>query len=146
MVAHRWRTLAMDTLSRPAVWIPLAALAAGLLATLLFRLALLGVARRRASHVAASLAKHTTRPLLLLLPVVLARLVQPLLRLEPALLPTLRQAGTLLLILAFGWLLMSLVWVLAESLRERAVTGVSDETRAKRTVTRVGILSRVLTA
>ncbi len=136
----------METLKRPDVWIPLTALAAGVVAALLFRLALVGFARRRASHVAASLAKHTTRPLLLLLPVALARLVQPLLRLEPALVPTLREAGTLLLILALGWLVMSLVWVLAESLREHAAAGIRDETRAKRTVTRVGILSRVLTA
>jgi small-conductance mechanosensitive channel len=135
----------MDTLSRPAVWIPLAALAAGVVAALLFRLALLRVARRRGSHLAASLAKHTTRPLLLLLPVLLARLVQPLLQLEPALVPTLRHAGTLLLILAFGWLLVSLVTVLAESLREHAAAGVRDEARAKRTVTRVGIFRRVLT-
>jgi small-conductance mechanosensitive channel len=81
-----------------------------------------------------------------MLPVLLARLVQPLLHLEPALVPTLRHAGTLLLILAFGWLLMSLVWVLDESLRERAVAGARDETRAKRTLTRVGIFRRVLTA
>ncbi len=136
----------METLERPEAWIPLTATVVGVLAALLLRTALRGLARRRASHVAASLARHTTRPLLLLLPVVLARVVQPWLRLEPSLVPVLRHTGTLLLILAFGWLLVSLVWVLAESLRERALAGAGDETRGRRTITRVGILSRVLTA
>jgi small-conductance mechanosensitive channel len=135
----------MEILSRPDFWIPLTALAVGLVAGLLFHLALLRVATRRGSKVAASLARHATRPLLLLLPVFLARLVQPLLDLEPALVPTLRHAGTLLLILAFGWLLLSLIAVLDESLRERAVAGVRDETRAKRMLTRVAIYRRVLT-
>jgi small-conductance mechanosensitive channel len=70
--------------------------------------------------------------------------VQPLLHLEPALVPTLRHAATLLLILAFGWLLTALVSVLDESLRERALAGARDRTRAKRTLTRVGIFRRVL--
>ena len=135
----------METLKRPDVWIPLAALAAGVVAALLFRLALQRVARRRGSRVAASLARHTTRPLLLLFPVLLARLVQPLLHLEPAIVPALRRAGTLLLILAFSWLLISLVTVLDEFLRERLVIGVHDERRAKRVLTRLGIFRRVLT-
>jgi small-conductance mechanosensitive channel len=134
----------METLSRPDVWIPLTALIVGLLAAVVFRLVVLRVARRRGSKPAASLARHTTPPLLLLLPILLARLVQPLLHLEPALVPTLRHAGTLLLILAFGWLLLSLIAVLDESLRERAVAGVHDEIRANRILTRVGIFRRAL--
>jgi small-conductance mechanosensitive channel len=71
--------------------------------------------------------------------------VQPLLHLEPAVAPTVRHAGTLLLILAFGWLLISLISVLDERLNEHLLSGVRDERRAKRALTRVGILSRVLT-
>jgi len=135
----------METLSRPAVWIPLTALAVGLVAALLFRLVMLRIARRRGSKVAASLARHVTAPLLLLLPVFLARLVQPLLHLEPALVPTLHHAGTLILILGFGWLLLTLIAVLDESLRAGALSGVPDEARANRILTRAGIFRRVLT-
>jgi small-conductance mechanosensitive channel len=135
----------MQTLSRPDFWIPLIALAVGVVIALLFRLVMLHASRRSGSSVVASLARHTTRPLLLLLPVFLARLVQPLLHLERNVVPTLRHAGTLLLILAFGWLLVSLAAVLDESLRERAVAKVRDETRAKRILTRVGIFRRALT-
>jgi small-conductance mechanosensitive channel len=112
---------------------------------LAFRLALVRFASKRESKVAASLAKHTTRPLLLLLPVLLARLVQPLLHLERAVVPTVRHAATLLLILAFGWLLISLITVLDESLREHSVAGVHDASRAKRMRTRAGIFRQVLT-
>jgi small-conductance mechanosensitive channel len=136
----------METLSRPDFWIPLTALVVGVAAALLVRVVLLRVATNSASSLAASLARHTTRPLLLLLPVFLARLVQPLLHLEPVLVPTLREAGTLLLILTFGWLLVSLVSVLDQTLRERAVAGLHDESRAKRVLTRVGIFRRVLNA
>jgi small-conductance mechanosensitive channel len=59
--------------------------------------------------------------------------------------PTLRQAGTLLLITSFGWLLISLVSVLDDSLRARALAGVPDEARANRILTRAGIFRRVLT-
>jgi small-conductance mechanosensitive channel len=135
----------METLSRPDFWIPFTALTVGLVAAILVRLGLLRIASRRGSKVAASLALHTTRPLLILLPVFLARLVQPLLHLEPALVPTLRQAGTLLLITSFGWLLISLVSVLDDSLRARALAGVPDEARANRILTRAGIFRRVLT-
>jgi small-conductance mechanosensitive channel len=135
----------METLSRPAVWIPLTALAVAVVAVLAFRLALVRFASKRESKVAASLAKHTTRPLLLLLPVLLARLVQPLLHLERAVVPTVRHAATLLLILAFGWLLISLITVLDESLREHSVAGVHDASRAKRMRTRAGIFRQVLT-
>jgi len=137
----------MKTLSSPHYWIPLTALAAGLLAALLFRLITLRYARRWDSNTAAAFARHTTRPLLFLLPVFLARLVQPALDLAPAVAPTLRHAGTLLLILGFGWLLISLISVLDGYLRERLVSGqVRDERRAKRLLTRVEILDRVLTA
>ncbi len=136
----------METLSRPDLWIPFAALAVGVVAALLIRLVLLRIATKRGSTVAASLARHTNRPLLLLLPVFLARLVQPLLHLEPALVPTLREAGTLLLILSFGWLLISLVSVLDEVLRGRALAGVHDEMRANRVLTRAAIFRRVLSA
>jgi small-conductance mechanosensitive channel len=135
----------METLSRPDFWIPFTALTVGLVAAILVRLGLLRIASRRGSKVAASLALHTTRPLLILLPVFLARLVQPLLHLEPALVPTLRHAGTLLLITSFGWLLISLVSVLDDSLRARALAGVPDEARANRILTRAGIFRRVLT-
>jgi small-conductance mechanosensitive channel len=135
----------MKTLSSPAFWIPLTALIVGFTAPLLLRLLTLRYARRRDSRMAASLARHTTPPLLLLLPVTLARVVQPLLDLEPATVPTLRHAGTLLLILGFGWLLISLISVLDEHLREPLVAGVRDDKSAKRALTRVGILNRVLT-
>jgi small-conductance mechanosensitive channel len=136
----------MTALSSPDFLIPLSAIAAGFVAALLFRLITLRYARRRDSKTAAALARHTTGPLLLLLPVFLARLVQPMLHLEPAVAPTVRHAGTLLLILCFGWLLISLISVLDEYLRERLASGaVRDERRAKRILTRVGILDRVLT-
>jgi small-conductance mechanosensitive channel len=131
--------------SRPDLWMTLTALILGMAAALLFRVVTLRYARRRDSKTAAALARHTTRPLLLLLPVVLARLVQPLLHLEPAVAPVVRHAGTLLLILGFGWLLIALISVLDEYLREHLVAGVRDDKRAKRTLTRVGILDRVLT-
>jgi small-conductance mechanosensitive channel len=137
--------MAMKTLHSPDFWIPSAALLVGVLAALLFRYFALRHARRRESWMAASLARHTGRPLLLLLPVFLARLVQPLLHLEPAVAPIVRHAGTLLLILGFGWLLISLISVLDEYLRQRLVAGVRDDIRVKRILTRVGILCRVLT-
>jgi small-conductance mechanosensitive channel len=136
----------MTALSSPDFLIPLSAIVAGFVAALLFRLITLRYARRRDSKTAAAIARHTTGPLLLLLPVFLARLVQPMLHLEPAVAPTVRHAGTLLLILCFGWLLISLISVLDEYLRERLASGaVRDERRAKRILTRVGILDRVLT-
>jgi small-conductance mechanosensitive channel len=134
----------MKTLSSPDFLIPLTAIVAGFVAALLFRLVTLRYARRRDSKTAAALVRHTTRPLLLLLPVFFSRLVQPLLHLEPAVAPTVRHAGTLLLILCFGWLSISLISVLDECLRERLASGARDDRRAKRVVTRVGILSRVL--
>jgi small-conductance mechanosensitive channel len=135
----------MTSLSNPDVWIPLTAVATGLVVALLFRVIMLRYARRRESKVAAALARQTTRPLLLLLPIFLARLVQPLLQLDPTTLPTLRHAATLLLILGFGWLLISLISVLHERVNEHLASGVRDERRAKRRLTRVGILDRVLT-
>ena len=73
-----------------------------------------------------------------------ARLAQPLLHLDPTIAPTLRHAGTLLLILGFGWLLISLVSVLNEYLHGHLLSGVQDDRRAKRTLTRVGIVDRAL--
>ena len=137
----------MKILSSPNVLFPLAAILLGFVAAVLFRLVTLRYATRRGSKTAAAFARHTTPPLLLLLPVFLARLVQPLLDLEPAVAPTVRHAGTLVLILSFGWLLISLISVLDEYLRERLASGdVRDERRARRVVTRVGIVDRVLTA
>jgi small-conductance mechanosensitive channel len=136
----------MTTLSSPNILVPVTAIVAGFVAALLFRLITLRYARRRGSKVAAALARHTTRPLLLLLPVLLGRLVQPLLHVDPAVAPTVRHVGTLLLILCFGWLLISLISVLDEYLRERFVSErFRDERRARRILTRVGILDRVLT-
>ncbi len=135
----------MTTLSRPDVWIPLTALMTGLLAALLFRFLTLRHARRRESKMAEALARHVTRPLLLLLPVFLARLVQPLLDLDPAIAPAVRHAGTLLLIAGFGWLLISLISVLDESLHQRFLPGVRGDRSAKRLLTRMEILCRVLT-
>jgi small-conductance mechanosensitive channel len=135
----------MQTLNTPDFWIPLGALLVGLALALLFRFVTLRRARRRESKLAAALARHTSRPLLLLLPLFLGRLVQPLLHLKPAVAPTVRQAVTLLLILGFGWLLISLISVLDEYLRERLVSGIRDDARARRILTRVGILDRVLT-
>ena len=117
----------------------------GLLAALLIRFLTLRHARRRESKVAAALARHVTRPLLFLLPVFLARLVQPLLDLDPAIAPTVRHAGTLLLILGFGWVLVSLISVLDERLHQRLLSGVREDRSAKRILTRVEILRRVLT-
>lgn len=128
----------------PHVWVPLTALLAGVLAVLAFRFVMLRYASRRQSKVSSALARHTTRPLLLLVPVFLARLVQPLLHLDPTIAPTLRHAGTLLVILGFGWLLISLVSVLNEYLHGHLLSGVQDDRRAKRTLTRVGIVDRAL--
>ena len=135
----------MKTLSRPDVWIPLTALGVGLVTALLFRLVMLHHARKRGSKLADSLARHTTRPLLLVMPVLFARAVQPLLDLEPAILPTLRHAVTLLLIVSFGWLLLSLVWVVHERLREHLLSGVPGDRRSRSILTRVAILVRMLT-
>jgi small-conductance mechanosensitive channel len=135
----------METLSRPDYWIPLTALCLGVATALLFRVVTLHHARKRGSKLADSLARHTTRPLLLLMPVFFARAVQPLLSLEPAVVPTVRHAGTLLLIVSFGWLLISLVSVGHERLREHLLSGVRDDRRSKSILTRVGILVRMLT-
>jgi small-conductance mechanosensitive channel len=136
----------MKTLDRPDFLIPLTAFAVGVVAALLFGLITLRYARRRGSKATAAFARHTTPPLLLLLPVFFARLVQPLLHLEPAIAPTVRHAGNLLLMLGFGWLLISLISVLDVYVRERFVSGgFRDERRAKRILTRVAILDRALT-
>ena len=134
----------METLS-PDYWIPLTALGVGVATALLFRVVTLHHARKQGSKLADSVARHTTRPLLLLMPVFFCRAVQPLLALEPAVVPAVRRAGTLLLIVSFGWLLISLVTVVHEVLREHLLSGVRDDRRAKSQLTRVAILSRFLT-
>jgi small-conductance mechanosensitive channel len=78
--------------------------------------------------------------------VLFARAVQPLLALEPAVVPAVRQAATLLLIVSFGWLLISLVSVFHERVRDRLLSGIHDDRRAKSILTRVAILNRVLIA
>jgi small-conductance mechanosensitive channel len=134
----------MTTLGRSETWIPLAALAAGLLAVPLLRLAARRCAPWRGRPVAEALAARTTRPLLLVLPIASSRLAQSLLGTEPAVGPVLRQAGTLLLTVGFGWLLMALIGVLDQSLRERVLSRVDDGPRARRLATRVAILRRAL--
>jgi small-conductance mechanosensitive channel len=136
----------METLTRPDSWIPLTALGVGVAAALLFRVVTRHHARRRGNKFADSLARHVSRPLLLLLPVLLARAVQPLLALEPAVVPTIRHAVTLLLIVSFGWLVIALGSVVHERLRERLLSGVRDDRRARSILTRVTILDRILTA
>jgi small-conductance mechanosensitive channel len=135
----------METLTRPDHWIPLAALAVGLAAALLFRVVTRSHARKRKSKLADALARHASRPLLLLLPVFFARAIQPLLALEPAAAPTIRHAATLLIIMSFGWLLISLGWTVQERLRDHLLSGVRDDRRAKIILTRVSVLSRMLT-
>jgi small-conductance mechanosensitive channel len=135
----------MKTLSQPEYWIPLTALGGGIAIALLFRIVTLYQARKHQSKLADSLARNCTRPLFLLLPVFFARVVQPLLDLEPAAVPTIRHAASLLLIMSFGWLLISLGWVLQERVRDHLLAGVRDDRRAKRILTRAAILSRIVT-
>jgi small-conductance mechanosensitive channel len=136
----------MKLMTRPDHWIPLIALAVGLAVALVFRVVTLRQARKRDSKLADSLARHTTRSLFLLLPVLFARVVQALLDLKPAVGPALRHTGTLLLILSFGWLILSLAEVLQERLRDHLMSGVRDNRRAKRILTRMAILHRVMTS
>jgi small-conductance mechanosensitive channel len=135
----------MTSLGSPDVWIPLAAVTVGLVVAGLVRAVALHYATRRGSAIAAAIARHATRPLLLLLPVFLGRAVQPLLELKPTVAPSVRQAVTLLLVLGFGWLLVSLIAVLDEVMRQHLLAGVRDDRHARRVLTRVSILSRVLT-
>jgi small-conductance mechanosensitive channel len=132
-------------LNRPDVWIPLTAVAVGFSLAALFRLITRHYARKRGRALATAMAKHATPPLFLLLPILLGRLVQPLLDLAPATAPSVRHASTLLLILSFGWLLVSLITALDRYLHESFLAGVPDERRARRILTRVGVLQRVLT-
>jgi small-conductance mechanosensitive channel len=104
-------------------WIPVAAVAAGWLAAVLFRVVTLRHARRKDSRVAALLARHATRPLMLLLPALLGRAVQPLLHVRADVAPAVRHAVTLILIFSVGWLLVALISMLDEYLREPARPG-----------------------
>jgi small-conductance mechanosensitive channel len=126
----------------PDFWIPLAAVALGWLAAAVFRILMMRHARRRGSRVGALLSRHLTRPLFLLLPVFLARVVQPLLHLHPEVDPALRHAATLLLILGFGWLLIALISVMEQSLRDGALS--AGGARDARVLTRLAILFRIL--
>jgi len=83
--------------------------------------------------------------MLLLLPVLFGRVVQPLMQLRPAVAPAVRHVVTLLLIFGLGWLLIALISVLDEYLGERVPSGLSGAGRA-RILTRLGVLFRVLTA
>jgi small-conductance mechanosensitive channel len=91
------------------------------------------------------MARHATRPLFLLLPALLGRIVQPLLDLEPQTAPSVRHAVTLLIILGLGWLLIALSAAFDQYLREGVVSAAADDRSARRTLTRVSILHRVLT-
>jgi small-conductance mechanosensitive channel len=135
----------MTTLSHPEAWIPLSAVVLGLSVAAVLRLLALHYARDRGSTLAAAMARHATRPLFLLLPAVLGRIVQPLLALEPGVDPGVRHAVTLLIILAFGWLLIALSAAFDDHLRARLLSRVRDSRNARRALTRVGILDRVLT-
>jgi len=132
----------MDT---PDFWIPHVAVILGLLAAALFQALTWRYARRRQSRLAELMARHATRPLLLLLPVLFGRVVQPLMHLQPAVAPAVRHIVTLLLIFGLGWLLIALISVLDEYLREGIPSGLSGAGRA-RILTRMGVLFRVLTA
>jgi len=136
----------MAALSRPEVWIPLTAVLAGFSMAALFRLVTLHYARRRGSRMAAAMARHATRPVFLLLPAFLGRFVQPLLDLAPSVAPSVRHAVTVLLILSFAWLLISVLAAFDEYLREGFLAGGHDDRRARRILTRVGFLYRVLSA
>jgi small-conductance mechanosensitive channel len=133
----------VKTLRNPDFWIPLAAVALGWLAAALFRLLTLRHARRRQSRLAALFSRHLTRPLVLLLPVLLGRAVQPLLHLHPEVDPAVRHAATLLLIFGFGWLLIALISVLDESVRAGALSQARS-TRDVRVLTRLAIFFRIL--
>lgn len=135
----------MKTLSSMNTLIPLAAAMVGVAVALILGWLARRYARNGVSKVAEVFALRTTRPLLFLLPILLARLIRPLLDLEPTTTPAMRHTGTVIMIWSFGWLLISLIAVLDGYWRERLLTGVRDETREKRIVTRLSILGRALT-
>ena len=125
-------------------WIPFTAIMTGLALAALVRLAVQRHARRHHSRLAATFAAHAIRPLFLLLPVMFGRIVQPLLDVKPDVAPTVRHAGTLVLVFGMGWLLIALSSVPAAYLRTKPLAGPHDEGRV-RLLTRVGILERFLT-
>jgi small-conductance mechanosensitive channel len=127
------------------LWISLAASMTGVGAALVVRWGALRHASRHKSRVAEVFARRTSGPLMCVLPIFFARMVQPLLDLEPATHAAVRHLGTLLLICGLGWLVTSLVAVLDEYWRGRLLSKVSDETHRKRTLTRLSILGRALT-
>jgi small-conductance mechanosensitive channel len=127
-------------------WILLSAVVLGFSIALLIRLLTLHYARKRGSAMAAAVVRHATLPLLLLLPALLGRVVQPLFAIEPKTAPILRHAVTLFIVVVVAWLLIALSAALHELLRERLLSGARDDRHARRILTRVGILHRALTA
>jgi small-conductance mechanosensitive channel len=136
----------MTTPDHPDLWILLSAAVLGFSIALGVRLVLLHYARKRGSAMAAAIVQHATLPLLLLLPALLARLVQPLFAIEARTAPVVRHAVTLFIIVVFAWLLIALSGALDDLLRERLLAGARDDRHARRILTRMGILHRVLTA
>ena len=135
----------MTAINRPDTWILFSAVVLGFSLAAVLRLITLHDARKRGGTLAAAIARHTTRPLFLLLPAVMGRLVQPLLALEPRSGPVVRHAVTLLIIVTFAWLLLALIAAFHEWLRDRLVESAHDDRQARRILTRVAILDRVLT-
>ena len=136
----------MTTPDHAEVWILLSAVVLGFSVALLIRLLTLHYARTRGSAMAAAIVRHATLPLLLLLPALLGRLVQPFFAIEPSTAPILRHAVTLFIIVVVAWLLIALSGALDDLLRARLLSGARDDRHARRILTRVGILHRALTA
>lgn len=134
----------MKFLTELDTWIVLAAFAVGYLVAVVLVRITARYAKRTGSKVAESLVKHSGRPLELLLPFFLGRMVQPILALEPTVAPVARHTVTLILIFAFAWLLVSLTTVFDEFLHDRLLTGEPDNLRARRLLTRMSILRRAL--
>lgn len=125
-------------------WIALVALLLGLAVAFAVRLIASYYARSKGSKFADAFVRYASRPLLFLLPLAFARGVQPLLEIDPNVAPFVRHAGTLLMIFLFAWLLVSLTSIFRQLLYDRLLSGVRDDFGARRVLTRVGILARVL--
>jgi small-conductance mechanosensitive channel len=101
-------------------------------------------ARQRGSAFASAFAAHGLRPLFVLLPAVLGRLVQPLLDLEPRIAPGVRHAVTLVIVLAIGWELLALIAAFAQYVTATSLAAARDDRHARRVLSRVGVMARVL--
>ncbi|MFQ5993642.1 MAG: mechanosensitive ion channel family protein [Acidiferrobacterales bacterium] len=134
----------MDFLKAIDFWIVLAAALIGYIIALLLGRVVARYAKRFESKVADALLRHSLRPLELFLPFFFARVVQPLLELEATIAPVARHTVTLILMFAFAWFLVSLTAVLDEYLHHRFLTGERDDVRARRIITRMGVLRRAL--